>query len=185
MKYYESRLQFLPSPPDPTAPVGLSTLLHKSKEEERSFVDQKPNKPKQQPPAPKPQAPQRNAASFQKRFRTMNCQGCQILLQYPEGTASSLLSLSLSQGLRSSAAPSVARPWPPSRPRLSDFITSCFCTSAPLLGPTPSHFLSLEGGSTPSRPPTRGREFHGVGAGRREREHPGPAPRRGCQGAGC
>lgn len=91
MKYYESRLQFLQTPPDPNAPVGLNSLIKSSE----PLVEQPKPKPKTVPPPktvpqpnkPQPPRPQPGTGSLPpKRLRTMNCQGCHILLQYPEGT---------------------------------------------------------------------------------------------------
>jgi LSD1 subclass zinc finger protein len=97
IQYYEGILQFQPAPENKDSIRGTDRLL-KSLGSSGGLVDRqvkdeiRQNKPHHPPPQqqnkptgptrpPQPKPPQAGGP-----FRTMNCTGCNILLQYPEGT---------------------------------------------------------------------------------------------------
>lgn len=105
IQYYESILQFQPSPEIKDTIRGADRLLknlgsssimdRQVKEEMRQNKAAPPPQPKQTNPPrqphqqqhqPQPQQTQPPKAPTQNPFCTMNCTGCGILLQFPEGT---------------------------------------------------------------------------------------------------
>lgn len=105
IQYYEGILQFQPHPDNKDTVRGTERLLKSlgtsggimdtqvktELRQSKGLHQQQPQHP--QPPAkPSPtprqpsQQPQQQATKQQSPFRTMHCTGCNILLQYPEGT---------------------------------------------------------------------------------------------------
>eukprot|EP01127_Copromyxa_protea_P008051 TRINITY_DN1836_c0_g1_i1.p1 TRINITY_DN1836_c0_g1~~TRINITY_DN1836_c0_g1_i1.p1 ORF type:complete len:154 (-),score=28.55 TRINITY_DN1836_c0_g1_i1:31-492(-) len=103
IQYYEGILQFQPGPENKDTPRGTDHLLKNLGSSggimDRQVKEELQSKPPQQQTPQQPQPPQQKSAPSPRpppqqppankappTFRTMNCTGCNILLQYPDGT---------------------------------------------------------------------------------------------------
>lgn len=98
IQYYESIMQFQPADPEAPIPEPKPRPETKLTREPESRKPPTPPRTKMEENVPPPNVDSRSASADSKRpapaftpgptksFRTMNCTGCNILLQYPEGT---------------------------------------------------------------------------------------------------